>query len=885
LRNHQATVADVFISYSRRDGSFVRGLHAFLTSTGRDVWVDWEDIPPASEWERDIHDSIDAAESFVFVASPSSLDSKYCADELHHAEERGKRIVPLAIDGAAPRAAPAALRQLNWIWCREADDRDTALAALTSALDTDLEWSHAHTRMLVRAVEWDARGDGSLLLRGKDLAQAERVLAENAGKDPRPTELQERYLHASRRAARRRQRALLGGVSVALAVAVGLGIAALLQRNTAIRERNSAQSLVLANAADGQRGSRLDVALLLGLEANRLKPSVEARSSMVSSLEALEETGATAILRTDSPVGAVALSPDGKALAAGEENGDITLWDLQDHRQQPGPPLHNRTGEVTSLAFSGERDLLVTGDKTLHVRLWNLSTRQPSGDAMRMPATKWADGITGLSFSPDDRTVASVDADQVMLWDVSNDQLDSHDGRALRLEDPDFVLDATFSPDGRTLARLLPGSVDLWNVRYDDIAASSKLRDNGIDTGQAHTVAVSRGRHTVAAAGDGPVSLWSLRLPHRPSTVQPGHAGNLLAIAFDPDAGTLATGGDDNTVRLSDVPAASTNAPLGPDPNTMAVGFARDGRLLAGGSVFNATRVWASRGPHLSDVRVGGVSDLAFTPDGKLGLATGNTRGIAQIWNVSTGQVVHELDAQPLSVAAFSPDGSRAVTGSDAGEARVWNVMTGERLHVLPRGDGAISSVAFTPDGKFVVTGAEHGRARLWDVATGEKSGRVFDAHESAGDVYSVAFSADGKYLITGNSDGTARIWTVHDRRQVGEPLRAASHGYGVVRVAFSPDGQAVATGNGEQVQLWDVASHQPLGGSLDGDAVAFSRDGRSLAVASPMGQTARLWKRILWRNIDDLRARVCGIVWRDLTTAEWATYAPGLPPRASCAS
>ena len=199
-------MAEVFISYSRRDGAFVQELHSFLSDAGRDVWVDWEDIPAASTWQQDIDNSIDGADSLVFVISSSSLESDYCAAELKHAEERGKRIVPIAIDGADPAQAPLALRELNWIWCRDGDDRDAAFGALGGALDTDLDWARAHTRLLVRAVEWDARKDGSLLLRGKDLGEVERVLAANAGKDPRPTELQERYVHASRRSARRRFR-------------------------------------------------------------------------------------------------------------------------------------------------------------------------------------------------------------------------------------------------------------------------------------------------------------------------------------------------------------------------------------------------------------------------------------------------------------------------------------------------------------------------------------------------------------------------------------------------------------------------------------------------------------------------------------------------------
>ena len=73
-------MADVFISYSRVDSDFVHALDEYLKSQERDVWVDWEDIAPAAEWQQDIYDNIDAAESFVFVVSTRSLASEYCGE-------------------------------------------------------------------------------------------------------------------------------------------------------------------------------------------------------------------------------------------------------------------------------------------------------------------------------------------------------------------------------------------------------------------------------------------------------------------------------------------------------------------------------------------------------------------------------------------------------------------------------------------------------------------------------------------------------------------------------------------------------------------------------------------------------------------------------------
>ena len=76
------------------------------------------------------------------------------------------------------------------------------------ALETDLEHTKGHTRLLVRASEWEQKGeDRSLLLRGSDLKQAEAFLVQAQGKEPAPTPVQARFIQASRQGTSRRQRA------------------------------------------------------------------------------------------------------------------------------------------------------------------------------------------------------------------------------------------------------------------------------------------------------------------------------------------------------------------------------------------------------------------------------------------------------------------------------------------------------------------------------------------------------------------------------------------------------------------------------------------------------------------------------------------------------
>ena len=192
-------MADVFISYSRKDRDFVRDLHEALAERQRDTWVDWEDIPLTAEWLAEIFAGIEGADAFVFVISPDSAASEVCRQELAHAVEHNKRLVPVVRRDVKAEAVPPPLGSYNWIFFREGDDFDEAFRSLVKAIDTDLDWVRAHTRLLTRAIEWDGRKrDASFVLRGSDLRAAEEWQARAASKEPKPTALQTEYVLASR---------------------------------------------------------------------------------------------------------------------------------------------------------------------------------------------------------------------------------------------------------------------------------------------------------------------------------------------------------------------------------------------------------------------------------------------------------------------------------------------------------------------------------------------------------------------------------------------------------------------------------------------------------------------------------------------------------------
>src|SRR5215831_16601126 len=263
---------EVFISYSRKDKEFVRRLDEELKRRDREAWVDWEGIPPGDTWEKTIYGAIESTHTFIFVLTPDSIASEVCGKEIAHAAGNNKRLVPIVHRDVAADSVPKSLGELNWIFYRESDDFNEATDKLISALDTDLGWVRAHTRLLTRAIEWDANGrNNSFVLRGEDLRAAEQWLAEaGAQKERQPTALQTEYIIASRKASARRQRITLGAVSFALLVAVVLAVVAFYQRNIAEDRRRVAEARQLeaqARSALDSSGEGLQKSALLAVES------------------------------------------------------------------------------------------------------------------------------------------------------------------------------------------------------------------------------------------------------------------------------------------------------------------------------------------------------------------------------------------------------------------------------------------------------------------------------------------------------------------------------------------------------------------------------------------------------------------------------------------
>ncbi len=239
-----------------------------------------------------------------------------------------------------------------------------------------------------------------------------------------------------------------------------------------------------------------------------------------------------ATIPQDSPILALAVSPDGTLVATGDWNGNLRL------RSMPSGNLLREwsasSSEIRALAFSPDGSVLASASMEGVVRLWAVATGAPL-----RTLSGHTGGATAVAFSPDSTSIATGDsAGTIRLWDAST-------GNPIRTisAHSDAVLHLAFAPNGTRLASTgTDNTARLW-----DVATGTTVFV--LD----HPHVVSRVAYTpdgsllVTTCWDGIVRIWNASTGASYRQLN-AHGMPIYALALSPDGQTMLTGGEDGLV-------------------------------------------------------------------------------------------------------------------------------------------------------------------------------------------------------------------------------------------------------------------------------------------------------------------------------------------------
>ncbi len=762
-------MSDVMISYSRRDKPFVERLDHALRATGREIWVDWEDIPTGTDFIQEIFAGIEASDIFVFVISPDSVSSPVCLEEVRHAVLHKKRFVPILhreITNEQKDSFHPALGAHNWLFFRDEDDFNSAFQNLIHAIETDLDHVRYHTRLLVRARDWDSKGrNNSLTLRGDDLTEAETWLKNSGTKVPEPTELQINYIHASRRASNNRRNVIIA-TGAAILLITFLALFAFYQSQAAQVNANNA----VTQAAIAQNNA----ATATIAQGQAVQQAGTAQAAGATSQYNFAQAATQAIIAQNNAVTATiaqgqAIQQAGTAQAAGATS-------QYNFAQAATQAILAQNNAATATNAQGEAifqaNVAVTQVKLAQQAADDNATAQSVAQAQAILAQNNA--ATATIAQGQALLEANNAATQASIA-LENAQIAQQNAATATIAQGQAVIQATIAGQQAGTA-VAAGATSDYNANLaarqagtavaagatSDYNANLAAQQASIAQNNAATAQVAGTLESLARATSDYNANYAVQ--QAATAVAAQNEAQAQATIAGQQAGTaVAAKGTAESAQATNVAQANIIAQQNAATATVAQGVA----VLKGNQSLSLSLLGAAdQALRLND------SDLA------LALAV----------RASTTDPDSVEAHRKLMQTAYMP-GTRLIFGLGDGLA----------------GGGAVTSLSYSPDGKTALSTAKDGKIILWDAITGHpirQFGTGGDGHQGA--VNGGAFSADGRQILTGGDDGDLIIWETETGKIINRIGKSKGDNPGpIIGVGFRSDGRLISS-SGANVIVWN---------------------------------------------------------------------------------
>ncbi|WP_421659327.1 protein kinase domain-containing protein [Leptothermofonsia sp. ETS-13] len=290
--------------------------------------------------------------------------------------------------------------------------------------------------------------------------------------------------------------------------------------------------------------------------------------------------------------------------------------------------LHTLSGHsswVMAVAMSPDGWAIASGGLDNIIRIWNRET----GELLET-LSGHSRPINCLTISPDSQVLVSCsDDDTVKVWELASGKL------LLNLKGHTRdVNSVVISADGKLLAS---GSEDRTIILWQ-LATGEALKTFQGLAGMIRSVALSPDGQILASGGlDNQIKLWSLKTGGQIRTFAKGHFSAVNAVVITPDSKMLVSGSKDKTIKVWDMAKGEVLRVLaGHTDSVNAIALAPNGKLLASGSSDSTIRIWNLDTGELRftlNDHTSAVNSLAFSANGQY-LVSASSDGTVKVWQL-----------------------------------------------------------------------------------------------------------------------------------------------------------------------------------------------------------------------------------------------------------
>lgn len=588
------------------------------------------------------------------------------------------------------------------------------------------------------------------------------------------------------------------------------------------------------------------------------------------------------IIESRLEVASVDFSRDCQFLAAADYNGFITIWNLskisEPYKRLPfqrvgSGDLNNSIPDILDIQFSPNSQLIAAGDDLGNVTLWNWRTEDSQHFNAHMGK------VTSVDFSPicsdSSLFLASAGEDKrINIWKV--DDLNMQASLIQTLEEhSSWVNDVDFRADCEQLVSGdEEGIIKSWNMNEENFEFGQNLEEGH---SPIHSVSFSsdgtwiaytlEGQQNANTAPKNYISARTLSSDPNNSSNQKirleGHSGPITSAEFMPENLVIVSGGDDQTVRTWNIKNLDvTRNLLRSDDIVDEAAFSTDGTKLVSQNQRNEVVVWdisAQSFKLIEDENQSMRSHVDIT--NSRDIIVFNNDATISIWNFDgerLQQVVNQEIADSLDTfrADVSADGRLVAYASNQYTVEILGLEDDVDSLASPINlgeDRRLSALRFSLEGDFLVLGTspatekynteDYGTTYIWHRT--EQFLQEIDALFLEDD--RLEFILDRDFFALPTRDGySINLWSFNGERMNSEPLQA--HELTITSIVSSPDGKYLASvGEDGTVTLWDIRnideiqyqrfSHDEV------DMVAFHPDSPILVTASSkLNNVIHIW-------------------------------------------